>query len=154
MINYVKGDLFKFIEDKSHICIPHVTNNQNAWGSGFVVPLGQIFPKAKQHYHQHVHHRCLGSVGFVEVKRNVWVANMCSQILGGERPLNYGSLVACMKKVGVFCVHNNLDIVAPKFGSALAGGNWLFIEDLIEDIWLERDINVTVCEYRKLWSEI
>ena len=28
-----------------------------------------------------------------------------------------------------------IEIHCPKFGSGLAGGNWEFIKDLIEDIW-------------------
>jgi hypothetical protein len=31
--------------------------------------------------------------------------------------------------------NENIEIHAPKFGSGLAGGNWNFISDLIEDIW-------------------
>jgi hypothetical protein len=31
------------------------------------------------------------------------------------------------------------------FGSALSGGNWDFIENLIEDIWLIKGINVHIC---------
>lgn len=41
------------------------------------------------------------------------------------------------QKVGIHC---------PKFGSGLAGGNWLFIEDLISDIW--KNIPVFVYTYQ------
>ena len=30
---------------------------------------------------------------------------------------------------------DKIEIHCPKFGSGLAGGNWHFIENLIEDIW-------------------
>jgi hypothetical protein len=36
-------------------------------------------------------------------------------------------------------------IICPMFGSGLAGGDWNFVEKLIEDCWLRRDIPVTVC---------
>jgi hypothetical protein len=38
-------------------------------------------------------------------------------------------------------------ICCPKFGSLRSGGNWDFILELIEEIWLNNGIDVTVCEY-------
>jgi hypothetical protein len=35
-----------------------------------------------------------------------------------------------------------VEIHCPKFGSGLAGGNWAFIEDLIEDIWGKYSVTV------------
>jgi hypothetical protein len=63
-----------------------------------------------------------------------------------SRPLNYEALVKCMSNVRDTI--NSLDkekieIHCPKFGSGLAGGNWVFIEQLIEDMWS----NYTVCVY-------
>jgi hypothetical protein len=46
-----------------------------------------------------------------------------------------------MIDVNTFCknlansTESRVEIHAPKFGSGLAGGNWLFISDLIDDIW-------------------
>ena len=40
-----------------------------------------------------------------------------------------------------------VEINSPKFGSGLAGGNWYFINDLIEDIW--GDFNVYIYNYSK-----
>jgi hypothetical protein len=36
------------------------------------------------------------------------------------------------------------EIHAPKFGSGLAGGNWNFIENLIEDIWIDIPVYIYV----------
>ena len=49
-----------------------------------------------------------------------------------------------MDAVAEFAIDENARIVCPMFGSGLAGGNWLFIEKLIEDCWLDRLIEVTV----------
>lgn len=75
---------------------------------------------------------------------DLFVANMVAQILGGSRPLFYNHLVKCMEYVGNFAKEQNAKIMCPMFGSALAGGDWKFIEQLIEDIWLTKDIDVTV----------
>jgi hypothetical protein len=40
-----------------------------------------------------------------------------------------------------------VEIHCPKFGSGLAGGNWDFISNLIEDIWSK--YHVTVYNYNK-----
>jgi hypothetical protein len=48
-------------------------------------------------------------------------------------------------------IQNNFDkeskiqIHAPKFGCGLAGGNWNFIENLIQDIW--NSYNITIYNY-------
>jgi hypothetical protein len=59
------------------------------------------------------------------------------------RPLNYLALTKAMNNLSQYIHMNtgfinkteNIEIHAPKFGSGLAGGNWNFISDLIEDIW-------------------
>jgi hypothetical protein len=42
---------------------------------------------------------------------------------------------------------SSVEIHAPKFGSGLAGGNWNFISDLIEDIWSKH--TVYIYDYKK-----
>jgi hypothetical protein len=60
-----------------------------------------------------------------------------------NRPLNYLALVKSMNSLSQY-IHTNtgfinknekIEIHCPKFGSGLAGGNWNFITDLINDIW-------------------
>ena len=39
-----------------------------------------------------------------------------------------------------------VEIRCPMFGSGLAGGNWAFIEELIDEIWIgDYNVPVTVC---------
>jgi len=56
------------------------------------------------------------------------------------RPLNYAYLTKSMLEVKRFILknfnsENPVEIHCPKFGSGLAGGEWRFIENLVEDIW-------------------
>ena len=66
-----------------------------------------------------------------------------------RRCLNYQALVKSMTLVGQFIKNfqaqsenQKIEIHTPKFGSGIAGGNWNFISDLIEDIWGNYDVFV------------
>lgn len=154
-IQYIEGDLFNHLDSFStekYNLIPHVVNDIGAWGAGFVVPLGKRFPVAKNNYSTLFNHSTplakLGDVQFVKVENSpeIVVCNMFAQHkVGGVRPLRYNALAACMDKVGTYVADpETLAIHAPLFGAGLAGGNWEFIEKLIEDAWLQRGIDVTV----------
>jgi hypothetical protein len=69
-------------------------------------------------------------------------ANMIAQngtiSQNNPRPLNYEALVKCMVDVRNYIQSSDKDKVqihCPKFGSGLAGGNWSFIKDIIDDVW-------------------
>lgn len=160
-IEYVKGDLFDMVEQGA--VIPHVCNDANKWGRGFVVPLIQHYASARNQFDawwrgqlDHMPPCTLGRTQVIEVDRDIFVANMvaqvfyCRQGLRSSRPLYYNALVTCMETVAKFLLDHDTwvtHILAPKFGSELAGGNWDFVEDLIYDIWIERGIPVKIVEY-------
>lgn len=155
-IKYVKGDLFAHImESPTPIMLPHVCNCKGGFGSGFVVPLKKHFPIVETRYRGMFPslQDKMGYTQFVKIHDNLTVANMVAQTLGGKRPLSYPALVACMKEVTEHLItmitdYNDPDkfptIHAPMFGSALAGGNWSFIEELIKDIWCANEVPVTI----------
>jgi len=154
MIKYVEGDLFK--SDLSNKLICHVCNDQGAFGAGFVVPLAKAFPKAKKDYLRFYRSKLDGSSDWY-VKRfgmgetqfstqgfDTVVANMIAQDFRNGRSLRYDKLVKCMNQCMYYAKFHKLDIVSPKFGSDLAGGNWEFIEELIKDIWTDNGLYVTI----------
>lgn len=135
-----------------NVIIPHVCNNVNGFGAGFANDIAHYYPIVKDNFHLLGKKAILGYVQFVTVKEDpvykykLVFANMIAQngIINSknQRPLNYPALVKCMMTVrqhGLDIMNNNentkVEIHAPKFGSGLAGGNWYFITDLIEDIW-------------------
>lgn len=174
-IIYVEGDLFNKIAaiEKGTVLVPHVCNNAGAWGAGFVVPLGKLYPSTRTCYFdwydgKHGIHLEAGYYGddkklvsgvprFMlgatqeivahEIgEKRVVVFNMIAQAgIGGKRPLRYDALAKCMGHVVEACDKcKEPSIHAPLFGAGLAGGNWDFIAALIEDTWLSRDIPVTI----------
>ena len=148
-------DILNFSTDRtsaSNIIIPHVCNNVNAFGAGFAGYLSSRYPHTKENFHLLGNKAKLGYVQFIDVFHNkttdnrVIVANMIAQnnLISHDnpRPLNYFALCSCMNSV-----RNNIremidkdpstsvEIHSPKFGSGLAGGDWRFITNLVEDIW-------------------
>jgi hypothetical protein len=100
----------------------------------------------------------IGMTQIVEVEednrdRITYVANMIAQEgLRSETnpiPIKYDALEKCMKAV----VHRfrsknkpEADIICPKFGSGLAGGDWNTIETMVNKLWISEGFSVTVFE--------
>lgn len=154
---HILGDLFEGIKTSStYIIIPHVANDIGAWGKGFVVPLAQHFPKAKEDYQEYIEsqHKApidndlLGDTVFTKVPPKIVIANMIAQkgIGTTQKPIRYAALVKCMETVRKTAIiiqkHGPLEIHAPMFGAGLAGGKWEVIEELINEIW--RDIDTII----------
>jgi hypothetical protein len=169
-ISYVSGDIFDNINyyisaenNGSSIVIPHVCNNINLFGAGFAGAVAKHYPVVKENYHllgSAFLKNNLGHTQFIEVCRDktyghkLIFANMIAQnsiiSKNNNRPLNYLALAKSMVNVNKYIKSNfdndsKVQIHAPKFGCGLAGGNWNFIENLIEDIWT--DIDVTIYTY-------
>jgi hypothetical protein len=145
-IEYIEGDLFAGVkEEKDPVFICHVCNCLGGWGAGFVIPLAKHFPLAREEYLKShaANELVLGQTQFVEVREQpaIVVCNMIAQTLGGERPLYYNHLACCMDAVAADVPRK---IVAPLFGSGLAGGDWNIIEQLIIDCWIKQEIPVTI----------
>ena len=157
-INIIKRNLFDSVgnivkagNNGSTVIVPHVCNNIDLFGAGFAAGVAKHYPAVKQNYHLLGNKNVLGYVQFVEVykdptyKHQLIFANMIAQngVIDhhNRRPLNYASLVHCMESINKY-IANSFDhkeypiqIHAPKFGCGLAGGNWNFVEELINDIW-------------------
>ena len=155
-IKYIIGDLFAVIEGKeNHIIIPHVCNTIGAWGAGFVVPLGKYFPKARERYIEWAERKDKGIPLQLGLSQNVFinqkltVVNMIGQLdtglgINGRPPIRYWALAKCLRDVAGLAQALDAEIHAPKFGAGLAGGNWTFIETLINECWCYLDIPVTI----------
>ncbi len=146
--------------------IPHCCNNLGVMGAGVALALKKKWAGVYKDYQ--IGSKELGFISYwikftdeIEVPKRkpiVGVYNMIGQdgivSKDNSKPVKYWALVDAMRKV-----RNNIDslslaypeckfvIHAPKFGSALANGNFDFILELIREIWLENGIDVVVYEY-------
>ena len=136
-------------KDRISVVIPHVCNNVNAFGAGFADVISTKYPIVKANFHVAGAQK-LGYTQFItayssSTNNKIVVANMIAQngLINSKntRPLHYPSLIKCMSDVESYCkkladsTECVVQIHSPRFGSGLAGGNWLFISDLIDDIW-------------------
>lgn len=162
---FVKSDIFattqNIIDSKylgSTVIVPHVCNNVGLFGAGFAAAIRKHFPIVSTNFELLGKKTKLGYVQYIEVYKDptyehkLIFANMIAQngiiSQNNPRPLNYEALVKCMVDVRNYISHldkEKTEIHCPKFGSGLAGGNWNFIHDLINDIW--STLNVIVYSY-------
>jgi hypothetical protein len=156
------------------ILIPHCCNDSGFWAAGFVKAISKFscIPE-NEYYRWHengqitrfnkVRQFCLGQVDYVQVQKSpfIFVANMIGQqgtvSNNNHKPIKYLSLAQCMDDVahtikGLNNYFRNkypdnfspIQIFSPKFGSGLAQGKWEVIEELINEIWIDRGIPVRV----------
>lgn len=138
------------------VFIPHVCNNIDLFGAGFAAAVSEQYPEVKANYHMLGKNFLKNNLGHSQVikikedakyKHSLYIVNMIAQngvkSKNNHRPLNYAALTKSMVQLSQY-IHMNtgftkqtekIEIHAPKFGSGLAGGNWNFISDLIDDIW-------------------
>lgn len=166
MITYASGNVFNhnFLDDKNYI-IPHICNDIGKFGSGFAKYLLDNYPIVAREYSNWYNNRNrheyndlpfeLGQIQYVNIKNNIKICNMIAQhkiLTLNKKPIRYTSLIKCMEKIKLYIIDqlekgNDIEIVCPMFGSGLAGGNWNFIVELIDEIW--QNVNITVYDFSK-----
>lgn len=158
-ITYVHGDATE-PEGKGNKLIVHCCNDIGAWGAGFVLALSKKWDNVERMYrfwHKNNFSSFarpngkfeLGNVQFVEVKDNIYIGNMIGQHGIGKSeyknpPIRYHAIKSCLQQVRLFCIERECSVHAPKFGSALAGGDWSRIEKIIKEELLNHGISVTI----------
>lgn len=149
MIEYIKGDIFKHIENtKTKIAVPHVCNNIGAWGSGFVLNLSKQYKEPEIVYRRSEKLE-MGTIQIVKVTEKIIIANMIAQRLKNayekhDIPLSYDALRICLHKLREECfMQDTWEIHCPKFGSGLARGNWNVIEQILIEVFSRKSIRET-----------
>lgn len=168
-MNYKIGDVTKADEPGLKF-LPHIVNCYGVAGSGVVCAIEKMPGNPIQSYrrwHKHGSYEQvvpgtelvkdipfeLGQVQFVETGEFV-ICNMVAQkwqekINNKDFPaIRMEALSECMERVAEFIKLFTCQtcIVAPKFGSLRAGGDWNEIEKLINDVW--GFLPVTIYEYK------
>lgn len=134
------------------VLIPNLCSNRDIFTSSFNKDIENTYPEVKDNYHllgSPFLKKNLGYTQFINIntkhsyqnKNKIIFANMIAQDdfkPSKKRTINYGALAICMYKIKNYILANSddqtiIEIHTPKFGSGVA--NWVFIQELIEDIW-------------------
>lgn len=169
-LKYKDGDATKPI-GKGPRVILHCCNDIGAWGAGFVVAVSDTFGKdamsPEMKYRDWADKGTtqlysgspekvkfeLGAVQFVYTNQtDVWVANMIGQHNVGskkskEPPIRYHAINDGLKATAAFCKRTKAAVHCCRFGSGLAGGDWLLIEAMIKELLVAEGVDVTVYNY-------
>lgn len=154
-VNYIKGDIFDSNIGGRKILV-HVVNDLGIMGAGIALAIRNKWPIVYDKYKKWATGYItsvpfqLGEVQFVNVERNLVVANMVGQqgigYKSGKPPVKYDAINSCLKKVAEIAKKYNSVVIGPKFGAGLAHGDWNTIEQLIIKNMCEKDIEVNIYE--------
>lgn len=94
----------------------------------------------------------LGDFSFVEVEPDKFCYGLYSQFTMGspKRETRYDAMADGLVKVKNHLLDNNIfNIGVPKrMGSALGGGSWRIVSAIIEDVFENSPIDVTICDHQ------
>jgi O-acetyl-ADP-ribose deacetylase (regulator of RNase III) len=133
-----------------------VCNDLGSWGKGFVVAISRRWPEPERAYRRWHSDRAgndfgPGAVQLVQVRADIWVANMVGQrgIRTGSDgpPIRYDAVERCLTSVAGHATSLSASIHMPRIGCGLAGGRWDRIEPLVVAALCTRDIAVTVYDF-------
>ncbi|MER5743523.1 macro domain-containing protein [Streptomyces sp. NPDC002225] len=154
-ITYIQGDATA-PQAKGVKLIAHVCNDLGGWGKGFVLAVSRRWPEPEAAYRRWHRERAendfgLGATQFVQVRPDVWVANMVGQ-RGMRRgsngvPVRYEAIGTALDAVAGKARELGASVHMPRIGCGLAGGKWSRIEPLIEERLTGRGIAVTVYDF-------
>lgn len=154
-INYVNGDATE-PEAEGPKLIAHVCNDQGGWGKGFVVAVSARWAASEKAFRAWHRERAgndfgLGAVQVVQVRQDIWVANMIGQhgikTRSSGPPVRYDAIDQCLTALAEQARALSATVHMPRIGCGLSGGKWEQIEPLITDRLSAQDIAVTVYDY-------
>lgn len=119
--------------------IVHGCNSHGVMGAGIALAIKNEYPEAFDVYKREydTYGLKLGTFTHAEVGPNKFIINAITQgDFGiGKRQVDYEAIAKCFEKLVLFRKQNlsDLDIVFPKIGAGLGGGNWNIIEKIIDE---------------------
>ncbi|MHA2280056.1 MAG: Appr-1-p processing protein [Promethearchaeota archaeon] len=161
MITYLTGDATS-PQGTGNKIIAHICNNIGAWGKGFVLAISRRWKAPEIMYkgwyvgarrREQESKFGLGETQIVRAESGIWVANMVAQdgiyAKKGVPPIRYTAVGSCLEILAVKAKEMPASVHMPRIGCGLAGGEWRFIEAIINDTLIKNDIPVFVYDLGK-----
>lgn len=152
MIRYIKGDATDPIVKDGLRIILHICNDQGGWSEGFVLSLSSRWKEPESIYKAAKQYN-LGTIQTTLVDQSdspIIVCNMIAQhnykTKDNPIPLRMEALYTCLYKLNDYCMKrlktSDITLHAPRFGCGLAGGRWIDIEKLLNELFKGIDIYI------------
>jgi O-acetyl-ADP-ribose deacetylase (regulator of RNase III) len=157
-LHYLIGDATAPV--KRPAMLPHVCNDINGWGRGYVLALRDKYPESERQYHEwfRTGKPQLGQTQFVQATPDVCVANMIAQRdirwQGKIPPIRYDALTVCLREVYAKAIKENLTVHMPRIGCVLSGGSWDMIEKTIKEAMTVETYVYTLEKQKDRWPTV
>lgn len=154
-INYLKGDATA-PQAKGNKIIAHICNTLGGWGRGFVEAISARWEEPEKAYRAWHRNKAkndfgLGNIQVIQVEPYIWVVNMIAQqgLRAGSKgpPIRYEALHTCLENLALKTIELHASIHMPKIGTGIAGGKWDKIEKMIEEVYLNKAIQIYIYDY-------
>ncbi len=154
IIEYLTGDATQPVGAGNKILV-HICNDVGGWGRGFVLALSNKWKQPEREYQRWFQSQIdfeLGNVQFVEVEKDLLVANIIGQrdvvFQDSIPPIRYEAVEEGLKKVAQKAKEINASIHMPRIGAGLAGGDWNKIEAIINSELVDKGLKVRVYDFK------
>lgn len=166
-INYVTGDATS-PQGEGNKMIVHCCNHMGMWGSGFVVALSRKWPEPEEEYrklelsaYKNGAQSLLGHAQYVKVADDTVVCNIIGQYgPGGDMigktwipPVDYRALTIGFAKIkqafSSASKKKRFSLHMPRLGCDRAGGKWEIVEGILNHVFEDTDIDITVYDLPK-----
>ena len=152
-IRVVHGDIFRPRGSGPKILCQMVNDRATKWGGGVARKMASRYPDAETSFAgQFVeiprNHR-LGTVVFAKATEDITVASLIAQEGFGRSlfpRIRYRALAQCLETISTRALNKNESVHMPKIGTGVSGGDWLTIEELLDDTFVRAGVPVTVYE--------
>lgn len=152
-IRVVHGDIFRPRGSGPKLLCQLVNDRATKWGGGVARKMALRYPNAHASFSEQFvaapqDHR-LGTVIFTEATTDVTVASMIAQEGFGRSlfpRIRYGALKQCLNAIRSRALDVGETIHMPRVGTGAAGGDWLTIEELLDDVFVRAGVSVTIYE--------
>jgi len=150
-LTFLRGDALEPRRTGGGI-IAHIVNDKTPnWGAGFARAVKKEYPSVQKDFSEWV--TCnpddfsLGNVHTSTISDELSVVHMIAQRGYGEssKPrIRYTSLKDCLEKLKDIALSQGASVHMPRIGTGYAGGNWNYILELIDEILVRNNVDVTI----------
>lgn len=144
--------------------IIHGCNCQGVMGSGVALAIRNRWPLAYEKYKEQWVFKGilpLGVAQFIECKDKLgtkWIGNCMTQEyygrVEGTQYCSYEAIEKCLVEIRRFCKDENLDSFAmPKIGCGLGGGDWNIVSKIIEKVFANTNLIITIYDNQKIATQ-